>query len=362
MNFDLTNIQGTLSFSTEQAMQLLGINHAPAFRHHEAAVEAEELSTGETAFPPCYTTYEIPVFYPSAPGSNRDGVTNITHFHHPKKLFKMAARTRNTPHKALTMEWLFNLGNEVIQQGFAIDQHALQNDPNVAVRLDSRRNAHNWSQARHDMADQNYALNRLIRRCSDVYDVSGQHLLNAIVSYCQVCMHNTAHVSIHGMTSKQLVYTRIQPRHPFLGQINFTGEFCPMPVDYTNGCNYLTPNELRARTAVIEAALQRIHMHIDQYGAIPYKQMMKMFTMYCVSPYIPYVSWNWTDYPDTAIHTVVNLPDKAGMKKYILEAINTWIELYPNRETLSHLEAGRLYQAEQTLVDVCAGNIDLYEY
>lgn len=347
----LTNINGVLHLSTDQCCSLMEIT-PQNWSQRMAARNAAENSTTCAQRNPWSTVYEIPVFYTSQPRSNRAGVTNMTQFHHPRKVLEEAASIRNVEKRNLLVNWLIDIGNEVIQHGFAIDQHAFTNDPNVRVRLEHRMHAHNFSLERHLMADQNLDILPLIARCSDSHDGHG-NLLNSVVCYCQTKMHNTAHVSIHGMTSGELVFTRIQATHHFLGQNNFTGEFCPIPADYRNGCNYLTTHELRARTALLHMALNRIHIHIDQYGSIPHKQMLKMFTMYCVSPYIPYISWDWQDYPETAISKLINLPNKSFLKQHVLEAIRTWEELYPNRKTLDHYQQGLLIAAEYVLSDTC---------
>ena len=339
-------------------MQALELTDSKTFNYHAQAASDSNIGGGMASLHPSWTVYEIPVLYNTDAYGNGGGM-KPTKFYSPHNVFEIGLRTRNTPHKSMLMNWLVNIGNELVQQGFVIDQYAFKNDPNVVVHLNSRSYAHNYTQARHDMADQNKSFLPIIAKCTDSFGPTG--LLNSVVSYCTQRMHNTAHVSVHGMTAKQLVYARINSQDPFLGQQTFAGQFCPVPSEYSNACNYLSEAELNARTYTIYNALARIQMYLNGYNKLGHREMLTMFTMHCLSPHIEFRGWNHHEYPETAIHTVLNFPKRNELKAYIRDAANTWEALYPNRHSLDHYHAGQFAEAEYILCEVCATGADLFD-
>lgn len=243
---------------------------------------------------------------------------------------------------------------------FATEMNCTVPTPLPAVYVDTRPTVYNFTLMRHGMADENAVLATLIAQCNDVYTDTGQ-INQALVNYCMTRMHNTAHVSIHGMTAKQVVYTRMDPNDQFFGQKTFAGKTQPRVDELDNACNFLTNNELYARTHQLRAAIGRIGMHFDNEGSMSYNQMLRMFTMYCVSPHIPYDGWEWLNYPRTAIHTVVNLPKSGKLKQYIQDAIDFYVARYPIRHQLCNEDQQAMYQAEELLGTVCAEGHDMYE-
>ena len=134
----LTRINSTLRLSAEQSMNVLDVNERRTFRRHFDAVKnLSNLGGGRPFLPQDWLViYSLPVT------CHRDSVqwgggggTQMINFYHPEMLFHISMRTRNTPSKAAVVKWLINLGDEVIQQDFALDQHAVQNDPNVINQL-----------------------------------------------------------------------------------------------------------------------------------------------------------------------------------------------------------------------------------
>ena len=117
--YNCTLINGQVYFSTEQSCDLLEITvdnwHQRMGRRNAAGSDLTYLEV-RSAF---NTTYSIPVFYQSQPGSSRAGVTNITQFHHPRKVLEEATSIRNAEKRNRLVNWLIDIGNEVIQQGFA---------------------------------------------------------------------------------------------------------------------------------------------------------------------------------------------------------------------------------------------------
>ena len=129
-----TLINGQVHFSTEQCCDLMEVSQQN-WSNRMAARAAAENSMGTVQVYPWSTTYLIPVFYPSQPGSNRTGITSVTQFHHPRKLLEEAMSIRDQVKRNTLVHWLIDVGNSVIQQGFAVDQYAAVNDPNVAYQL-----------------------------------------------------------------------------------------------------------------------------------------------------------------------------------------------------------------------------------
>lgn len=129
-----TLINGEVHFSSEQCCDLMEITPQNWSNRMTARAAAEE-SIGTVQVYQWSTTYVIPVFYPSEPESNRTGVTKATHFHHPRKLLEEAMSIRDQARRNTLVHWLIDVGNEVIQQGFVVDQYAAQHDPNVAYQL-----------------------------------------------------------------------------------------------------------------------------------------------------------------------------------------------------------------------------------
>jgi len=232
--------------------------------------------------PPCYTTYEIPVFYPSAPDSNRAGLTSLTHFHHPKKCFKIAPRTRSTPHKALTMEWLFNLGNEVIQHGFAIDQHALQNDPDVLPRFEATSKAFNFSPFRQEFAGIHGLLNWIFYRLSNILTPAG-HINSAIRSRFMRSAYNSLYVSATGMSARGIKKTRPNPVSRTFGQNNYRGKYAPWNSELAVKANFLYDDELIICTGSARKATGNIMRHIRLHGGVDWREALQLFSAGCHS-------------------------------------------------------------------------------
>ena len=358
MNFDLTNINGTLHFSTEQAMQLLGINEPRAFRHHEAAVEAEELSSGGTPFPHCFTVYEIPVFYPPRADGTGGGGTKPTHFHHPKKCFKIAPRTRSTPHKALTMEWLFNLGNEVIQHGFAIDQHAAQNDPLVIPKLIASTPALNFTPLRQRAANKSHEINWVFDHCVDAHYSDGS-INKAALSHFRRCVYNTTYLAVLGMTALQVRYTRANPNAIDFGLLNFRNHLPGINCIKTS-LNYFYDDELLQNNGFMDLGFAAILGYIRVNGPLTRMQALSMYyhKLATLSEFIKTPEVPWWECPVTAVDTIINIPPTTVLRAGLQLMLLTYLELLPKWKTLSAEEIDRLRTAQTFITDAAIENID----
>ena len=137
MEFMLTSIGGKLYLSKKQAMQALELTDSKTFNRHAQAISTPNLGGGMPSHPRDWLVYEIPVLYNTGTAGEwgGNGSTQLTKFYSPHNVFEIGLRTRNTPHKSMLMNWLVNIGNELVQQGFVIDQHAAVNDQNVVVSM-----------------------------------------------------------------------------------------------------------------------------------------------------------------------------------------------------------------------------------
>lgn len=277
------------------------------------------------------------------------------------ELFLMIVeRMANTPRKIAIMDECRKIAVEYYDKGIVINHFAQSFDAKAAVYNPKRPHTFNYTQLRHDMADENNVLRELVMQCSDIY-LSDGSINRQRVNKCISMMHNTAHVSIHGMTAKQVVYTRMNSDDPFFGQLTWEGKNAPRDRELKNACNFMRGQELYARTHQLRTAIGRIAMDLLDDENMDSHQMLKRFTMYCVSKHITYVSWEWENYPETAIHSIINIPSSHKLKKYIRDAINVYKENFPNRHTLKLKEQKDLSAAQETLYRVCAENLDLYD-
>jgi hypothetical protein len=149
----LTRINGTLYLSTEQCCGLMEIS--PQNWANRMAAKGGSFQMNPL---PWHVIYCIPVQFAAVHAVGGGGGTQLIQFHHPHKVLEEATSIRNAEKRNALVHWLINLGNEVIQQGFAIDQHALANDPNVVEKLraeleQAKREAKYWEYKYNDAAE-----------------------------------------------------------------------------------------------------------------------------------------------------------------------------------------------------------------
>ena len=341
-----TLINGEVYFSSEQCAMLMGITLDNWYQR--MARRASSGGSGTYHEDRYQTVYEIPVAYPSVDGQRYGGL-KPTHFHHHKKLLAEAMTIRDKQKREPLVFWLVDVGSQVIQNGFAVDPHALQHDPAVAPAIITRVGVYNWSQERHQMADHNKTLSDLFFRCSDCKNPDGSYN-EAHHIYFSRCAHNTAHISAVGMNALQLRATRCNPTQLDFGQYNYMGKNAPRDSELGNSCNFLTDNELIVRIAVIHQSVGRISVYMDTYGSIPVSIALRMFTMHSGSIYLRNTSWDYNDYPETAI-TNLTLADKQKLSADHIAAVIDYQKNYPYRHNTKSEEAKKFRQAEYFLTN-----------
>lgn len=349
-----TSINQRLYLTMEQICGLIGLTSKPV-RFHMETVFVEDIQLFNGGGIPCphhyLTHYEAPVLYSRTnSGVGGGGGTKLTKFYDLELVIRIVERTQNTERKAEILGWMRNVIVEFVQHGFVVDPYAVQADPNVLHALTERVDAYNFSQERLDMVEENKHLVWMFYRCTGIH-LTDETVNPAVFSYFMRCCHNTAHIATHGMTALQIRAARGNPNQLDFGQHNYRGKVAPRTDELANACNFLTNNELFTRTSIIRVAVGRIMMYMDTHGPIPFKQALKMFTMHCVSQYIPYVSWDWRDYADTALDNIVSMGGSGTLRAEIRRAIHVYLENFPNRHTLTQDQTVVYQQAVQELVN-----------
>lgn len=195
----------------------------------------------------------------------------------------------------------------------------------------------------------NNRIDKLFARCSGIHNTNGT-INYQVWDYFRRCCHNTAHISAVGLTALQLRAARADPSILSFGQVNYRGLNAPYNSELKNACNFLSNHELMVRSGVVDNALGRVMVYIDNHGAIDYHDALKMITMHSVSQYIQHTSWDYNDYPETAIDTIVNMADKSTLRAETRAAIKEYLENFPHRHILQPDKSRSLAKAVDELV------------
>ena len=250
----LTNISGTLHLSTDQCCSLMEISPSN-WANRMAVRDAAENSTTSFELKWWSTVYEIPVFYTSQPGSNRAGVTNMTQFHHPRKVLEEAASIRNAEKRNLLVNWLIDIGNEVIQHGFAIDQHALTHDPRVAHQLQLQPA---WKDWREGMAMLSCALIYDVNNtCVDLWLPDGSFDRAKANRTCRN-IHGNLYMAQFGKPAKMLFFERADSNLLSGGTISHLNPGFPGLNELQNIHNYQYESEIQIRFGNLSRILGHI--------------------------------------------------------------------------------------------------------
>jgi hypothetical protein len=276
-----TLINGEVYFSTEQCCELMEISYKN-WSNRMVARTSSEVSRGPVQMDPLYDTYQIPVFTQSTSDTGRGGGTQLINFHHPKKLIEEAMTIRDAEKRKALVHWLINLGNEMIQQGFVIDQHALQNDPDVLPRFEATSKAFNFSPFRQEFAGIHGLLNWIFYRLSNILTPAG-HINSAIRSRFMRSAYNSLYVSATGMSARGIKKTRPNPVSRTFGQNNYRGKYAPWDSELTVKANFLYDDELIICTGSARKATGNIMRHIRLHGGVDWREALQLFSAGCHS-------------------------------------------------------------------------------
>ena len=338
-----------LYLTQEQACNLLGVSEKTYRDHLEAEYadfETSQSSMGGTIPPPSYLTVLSTLMLTDTRGQQTIKLYNL------ELVVRIATRTRNTPEKQAIVNEMIAVYSQYQHQGFMINRPVIINEQAAQTNLYTAISTFNFSPERYGMVEINKTLDLLFSVCSGNRAPDGK-FNRADYEYFKRCCHNTAHVASTGMTALQIRWTRSNPNHFTFGQQNFRGKYAPRNDELNNACNFLTDDELRARTANIDRAVSFIRMYIQANGPLNYHHALQMFTMYCAgTPFLPYRTDNWQDYPETAIDNLILDVTTDQMRPEVREARELFLANFANRHTLPSIEAQKFYAARRMLESI----------
>lgn len=349
-----TSIKNGLYLTVQQQQELLGLSPQTIRQHINniyREFEAGQLGGALAPPPQELIIYEVPMTYKRAGATwGGGGGTQNIKLHHHDLIIRVVERMANSDRKQTILNWMRGIVSQYVSQGYVIDDHAVINSPTVLPNLFGKIDAFNFSPERHAMAAMNNRIDVVFHQCSGIYNADGTVNYYAH-NYFRRCAHNTAHVSAVGLTALQLRAVRADPNSLDFGQYNYRGKAAPRTGELTNACNFLTNYELTTRAGVVDVMTSRVMSFLTTHPASHYKDVLKMFTMYSVSPYVQYRSWDYNDYPETALDTILNMPDKSMLRTSVKDAIAIYLTNFPNRHSLPPMAVNQLTGAMQVLVD-----------
>ena len=358
IEFNFTDVNGSLYLTQEQLETLFNVSNK-TLRDHINNILGSYLeympSTqggGENPPPLSYTILQIPVTYdPVHAVGGGGGVQNVLFYHHDF-IVELATRMRGQAAQVIKHS-INNIYHEYNKNGFVLNEQLLNTNP---IHLNNlKQTVFNYSLERWNMLEMNKSILSLLGLCHDIYGYDAADN-DARIRYFLRCCHNTAHISTVGMTALQIRSFRADPNVVNFGQHNYRGKYTPHKSELNNACNFLTNDELLIRISVVNEAVGRIRVKLGNNKA-SYRDILKMFTMYCVSEYVPFISWNYEDHPETALDRLLQDNDKGLLRGRIKQAIDNYIKNYPSRHVLTKQLAQDLIHDRQLLVDAAIEDV-----
>lgn len=287
-----------------------------------------------------FEVYSIPI-----------GNTKPTHFYHPKLVIEEAMTIRDASRRNPLVHWLIETGNQVIQQGFAIDTHALKHDPTVLPNIMATTQAHHFSPARQAIAGKSHLFDWVYSHLLDGRLTDGTLNVPAWTHF-RKCVYNTTHLGSVGMTALQIRYTRANPNVIDFGLINFRGEKYPNKIDRRTAANLLHDYELLGETGLIDLGLAGIMQHLHTVAPLTVSEALRLYNWQVSthSNFLPNPPKNWIECLETPIDNIVNLPNKSVLRAQIQADLRTYESLWVNRSTLSDADLAELERTKQSLV------------
>lgn len=330
---DFTDINGSLYLALDQICTISGLTLKTVREHITALQGMSTNSTGGAPPPPCYlSVYSIPVFYPGQPGSNREGVTNLTSFYHTDLFLAVVSRMANSQRKFDIQAWTHSIVSTYIQQGFAVDKHALQNDPLVLPRFEAVTKAHNFSKERQEFAEVWHLLLWLLRHCTGTLMADGK-VSPMIVNEFMRSAYNSLYVSATGCSGKWMRDVRANQIIITFGQTNYRGKYSPRKQELGTHANFLHDFELAICNGSAKKAAGFIMYHIHTYGSIAWNEALQLFSMACHSHHTPWYGDHLSMWPKT-LHDL-NTPK--GDAPYLVKR-QQYLENFPNRHKARSME------------------------
>jgi hypothetical protein len=152
------------------------------------------------------------------------------------------------------MEWLFNLGNEVIQHGFVIDQHALTHDPLVVPQLQLQLQPA-WEDWRFRMAYLNSTLIANVNTsCVDLWLPDGS-FDRAKANRTIRQIHGNLYMAQFGKPASMIIHERKDALLLSAGVVSHQNPGYPATHELLNAHNYQHKDEIQARYATTHAIL-----------------------------------------------------------------------------------------------------------
>jgi len=248
-----TLINGEVYFSTEQCCELMEISYKN-WSNRMVARTSSEVSRGPVQMDPLYDTYQIPVFTQSTSDTGRGGGTQLINFHHPKKLIEEAMTIRDAEKRKALVHWLINLGNEMIQHGFVIDQHALTHDPLVVPQLQLQLQPA-WEDWRFRMAYLNSTLIANVNTsCVDLWLPDGS-FDRAKANRTIRQIHGNLYMAQFGKPASMIIHERKDALLLSAGVVSHQNPGYPATHELLNAHNYQHKDEIQARYATTHAIL-----------------------------------------------------------------------------------------------------------
>lgn len=195
---------------------------------------------------------------------------------------------RNAPRQAAILAEVDAVYIEYQQRGFVINSFAVQEDPIVLPAVSNAVNLLNWSPERHNSVVMHNRMLELFMNCDGIYNTDSSVNHYARSTFMR-CWHNTAHISAVNMAALQLCASRANPTQLSFGQHNHRGQIAPRTNELNNACNFLTNYELIIRTGVVDVAMGRTMVYMEQHGKLHWTDALRMVLMHSAGQYIQFI-------------------------------------------------------------------------